>query len=90
MWSDKLSLEERAFQDLPWASVLVSVKLAQELLGFRVNDQVRSKFLDELDKDVDQWKESPKLRAAIGAAAKKGDWFKDTTRGDLWFKAMWK
>lgn len=87
VWGGKLSLEERAFQDLPWASVLVSVRLAQGL-GFPVNDQVRSKFLDELDKDVDQWKESPKLRAAIGGAAKKCDWFKDTTRGDLWFKAI--
>jgi putative ATP-dependent endonuclease of OLD family len=56
MWSDKLSLEERAFQDLPWASVLVSVKLAQGL-GFPVNDQVRSKFLEELEKDVDTWED---------------------------------
>ena len=67
--------------------MLVSVKLAQEL-GFRVNDQVRSKFFEELDNDVDQWKENPKLRGAIGSAAKKCDWFKNTTRGDLWFKAI--
>ncbi len=87
VWSDKLSLEERAFQDLPWASVLVSAKLAQEL-GFPVYDQVRSKFLEDLEKDTKNWKDSPKLRTAIGAAAKNCSWFKDTTRGDLWFKAI--
>ena len=87
VWSDKLSLEERAFQDLPWTSALVSVKLAQGL-GFPVVDQVRSKLLEPLEKDVDKWEDSPKLRTAIGSAAKNGDWFKDTTRGDLWFKAI--
>jgi len=88
VWSEKLSLEERAFQDLPWANVLVSVKLAQGELGFPAHDQVRSKFLEDLDKDVGTWKDSPKLRTAIGGAAKKAGWFKDITRGDLWFKAI--
>lgn len=88
VWSDKLSLEERAFQDLPWASVLLSVKLAQDELGFPAYDQVRSRFLEGLDKDIGTWNESPKLRTAIGLAAKKANWFKDTTRGDLWFKAI--
>lgn len=88
VWSDKLSLEERAFQDLPWAAVLVSVRLAQAELGFPVRDQVQSKFVEHLDQNVDTWQESPELRAAIGVAAKKAGWFKDTTRGDLWFKAI--
>jgi putative ATP-dependent endonuclease of OLD family len=88
VWSDKLSLEERAFQDLPWASVLASVMLAQDELDFSVHDQVRSRFLEDLDKDLDKWKESPKLRTCIGIAAKKAGWFKDTTRGDLWFKTI--
>lgn len=88
IWSEKLSLEERAFQDLPWASVLVSVKLAQEELGFSAYDQVLARFDEDLDKDIHAWKESPQLRTAIGVAAKKSNWFKDTTRGDLWFKAI--
>lgn len=88
VWSDKLSLEERAFQDLPWLNVLVSVKFAQDELGFPALDQVRSRFPDDLDRVIDTWKESPKLRTAIGAAAKKGGWFKDITRGDLWFKTI--
>lgn len=88
VWSDKLSLEERAFQDLPWANVLVSVKLAQEKLDFSAYDQVRFRFQEDLDKDISTWKENPKLRTSIGVAAKKVGWFKDTTRGDLWFKAI--
>jgi putative ATP-dependent endonuclease of OLD family len=45
-------------------------------------------LLEELDKNIDTWMDSPKLRTAIGVAAKKAGWFKDTTRGDLWFKAV--
>lgn len=89
MWSDKLSLEERAFQDLPWPSVLASLKLAQDELSFPVYDHVRSRFLaGDLDKDTGTWIDRPELRTAIGVAAKKSCWFKDTTRGDLWFKAV--
>ncbi|MES2999468.1 MAG: AAA family ATPase [Pseudomonadota bacterium] len=88
VWSDKLSLEERAFQDLPWAYVLVSVKLAIDELSFPAYDQVRSRCQEDLDKDIDTWKESPRLRTSIGIAAKKAGWFKDTSRGDLWFKAI--
>lgn len=64
-------LEERAIQDLPWANVLISVKLAQDELGFPAYDQVRSKLEEELDKDIGKWQDSPKLRKAIGAVAKK-------------------
>lgn len=88
VWSDKLSLEERAFQDLPWDGVLVSLKLAQDELGFPVHDQVRSRLQEALDQDIGKWSESAKLRKVIGVAAKKGGWFKDTTRGDRWFKAV--
>jgi putative ATP-dependent endonuclease of OLD family len=88
VWSEKLSLEERAFLDLPWPNVLDSLKLAQEELGFSVYDQVSSRFLEDLDKVFSTWRDSPKLRTAIGVAAKKTGWFKDTTRGDRWFKAI--
>lgn len=88
VWSDKLSLEERAFLDLPWANVLDSLNLAQETLGYPVYDQTRAEFREDLNTDTNLWKDSPKLRTAIGFAAKKAGWFKDTTRGDLWFKAI--
>jgi putative ATP-dependent endonuclease of OLD family len=88
VWNDKLSLEERAFVDLPWASVVASLTLAQVELFYPVYDQVRSQYQDVLDPDISEWRDSPKLRTAIGAAAKSAGWFKDTTRGDLWFKAV--
>lgn len=88
VWSEKLALEERAMLDLSWASVLDSVKLAQDELNFPAHFQVRSKLGEELDGDIEKWVDSPNLRKAIGAAAKKSGWFKDTTRGDLWFKAI--
>ena len=88
VWSDKLSLEERAFVDLPWAYVLASLTLAQVELLYPVYDQVRSQFQEVLDPDIRNWPDGPKLRTAIGAAAKSAGWFKDTTRGDLWFKAV--
>ncbi|MDP2820068.1 MAG: AAA family ATPase [Polaromonas sp.] len=88
VWDGKLSLEERVFQDLPWPSVIASVKLAQDVLSFAAYDQVRSRFMADLDKDIGQWVESQKLRIDIGLAAKTAGWFKDTTRGDQWFKTL--
>lgn len=88
VWGDKYSLEERAFQDLPWESVLVSLKLAQNELGYPVYDQVRSRVQEAVYLDLEKWPESAKLRTAIGSAAKKAGWFKDTTRGDQWFKVV--
>ncbi|WP_348827665.1 AAA family ATPase [Halomonas sp. RT37] len=87
-WSEKLSLEERAFHDLPWDYVLISLKYAQEDLGFPVHNQVQSKFDESLAKDIGTWKENTELRTAIGVSANKFKWFKDTTRGDLWFKLI--
>lgn len=88
VWSDNYSLEERAFQDLPWMSVVGSLKLAQNELSYPVYDQVRSRFREALDPDLEKWPESAQLRTAIGSAAKKAGWFKDTTRGDQWFKVV--
>lgn len=88
VWSEKLALEQRAMLDLPWASVLITVKLARDELNQSVCDQVISKLGEELDKNIDNWVDSPKLRKAIGEAAKKKDWFKNITKGDLWFKAI--
>lgn len=88
VWDGKLSLEQRAFQDLPWGSVIDSVKLAQDVLGFPAYDHVRSLFMADLDQDIGKWVESAKLRADIGLAAKKAGWFKNITRGDQWFKKL--
>ncbi|WP_324288829.1 ATP-binding protein [Pseudomonas putida] len=88
MWSDKLSLEERAFQDLPWTYVVQSLRLARDSLNYPVRDQIASKLGRALDNDFDKWEDSPELRKAIGSVAKKSGWFKDITRGDLWFRSV--
>lgn len=88
MWSDKLSLEERAFQDVPWEFVLLSLYLARDTLNYSVRDQVLNKFEGNLEKELGHWEDSPELRKAIGIAAKKSNWLKDITRGDLWFKTI--
>ena len=87
-WSDMLSLEQRAFQDLPWPSVKASLKLAQNDLHFPVYDNVRSKLQKELSQDINDWQDSPEIRTAIGSAAKDCSWFKDITRGDKWFSTI--
>lgn len=88
IWSDELALEQRAMFDIPWVSVLESVKLAQEF-GFPVHENVRSKFNIELDPDVQNWTESKRLREAIGDAAKaKPGWFKSISSGQLWFETI--
>ena len=88
LWSTRLSLEERAFQDLPWVSVLASLKLVQCEMSIPAHSQVRSILSYDIDKDIYKWIESADLRAAIGTAAKNHKWFKDTTKGDVWFKAI--
>ena len=53
------------------------------------NALTRSRVLLDIPMMVEgDWPDGPKLRTAIGAAAKSAGWFKDTTRGDLWFKAV--
>lgn len=89
-WDNKLSLEERAMQDLPWIAVLASVQLAQAEFAYPVRDQVYSKLVAkiELAQEVEKWAESPNLRAAIGLAAKKCEWFKNISKADRWFSAI--
>ena len=89
-WDNKLSLEERAMQDLPWNAVLASVQLAQAEFAYPVRDQVYSKLVAkiELAQEVEKWAESENLRTAIGLAAKKCEWFKNISKGDRWFSTI--
>lgn len=89
-WGNKLSLEERAIQDLPWNAVLASVQLAKSEFAYPVRDQVCSKLVDkiELAQEVQKWAESKNLRTAIGLAAKKCEWFKSISKGDRWFSVI--
>jgi len=89
-WDNRLSLEERAMQDLPWDAVLASVQLAQAEFAYPVRAQVYSKLAAkiELAQEVEKWAESENLRTAIGLAAKKCEWFKNISKGDRWFSAI--
>ena len=87
MWADKLCLEERAMLDLPWPSVLASVNLTHEL-GRPAHDNIQSQLQESLEADTYKWIDNQKIRQAIGKAANASQWFKDITRGDLWFKAI--
>lgn len=87
MWSDSLSIEQRAMVDLPWEQVLAGVALAKEL-GFPVHDQVRSKLNIQYDEAIDKWQDSDELRKAIGGAAKSSGWFKSIANGELWAQAV--
>jgi putative ATP-dependent endonuclease of OLD family len=89
VWSDELALEQRAMLDLPWTSVLASVKLGQEL-GHPVHANVCSKLDVGLDADIMKWTESPELRKAIGDAAKSksSPWFKSISDAQAWFEVV--
>lgn len=89
MWSDQLALEQRAMLDLPWASVLATVSLAQKF-GFPVHENVRSKLNVVLDQDITEWVDSPGLRKAIGdaAKAKASPWFKSISDAETWFETI--
>ena len=78
IWSDELSLEERAMKDLPWVSVLASVKLANDEFYFPAPDQVCSALNKAISPNIEDWSESPELRIAIGKAAKNSGWFNVT------------
>jgi putative ATP-dependent endonuclease of the OLD family len=88
VWADSLSLEERAMKDLPWDDVRCSLKLAENDLGYPVYDNVRSQSQESFSQDIETWSDSSQMRTSIGKAAKKSAWYKDITRGDLWFKAI--
>ncbi len=87
MWADNLAIEQRAMMDLPWAQVVASAQLANEL-GFPVNDNVRSKLNVQLEEDIGNWQDTVDLRKAIGDAAKSSSWFKNIASGERWAEAV--
>ena len=49
-----------------------------------VLDQVRYRYGSSLDSDTASWTDSAELRAALGKAAHKKNWFKSVTKGKQW------
>jgi hypothetical protein len=83
VWSGGLALEQRAMLDLPWRSVLDSVRLALKE-GVPAIDNIKSKLNGPLDEALEAWVDSIPLRTAIGNAAKSSAWFKSTSGGESW------
>lgn len=89
VWSDKCAIEQRAILDLPWPSVLASVRLAKDNFGQEsVNDKIGTKFNETLNKNISKWHDSQELRKAIGDSANEKKWFKSITKGSSWFSAI--
>jgi hypothetical protein len=89
-WDDALSIEERVFNDIPWAGVMASFDAARAIAGndnVRI-DQVRAQFGEGYDPNFAAWVESDELRNALGRAAKTSDWFKRQSSGNDWAQAI--
>jgi hypothetical protein len=89
-WDGALSIEERVFADLPWAGVMASFGVARAIWGDdnRLLDQVQTQFAQGLDRNFEQWADTPQLRTALGRAAKSSNWFKRQSWGHEWATAI--
>ena len=85
-----MSIEERVFNDLPWAGVMSSFDAARGIWGndCRLLDQVQTQFGQGFDRNFAEWPDAPELRTALAAAAKASDWFKRQSWGREWATAI--
>ena len=90
VWNDALSIEGRVFADLPWRAVLASFELACNLPEHqdRRVDEVQTQYGSRLQPDHHRWTDDPRLRSAIGKAAKIGGWFKRQSLAQQWVAAI--
>lgn len=85
-WTGEVSLEERVFSDLPWKGVIASFQFALKIHenAEKILDQVGSKFGAGFNRNYVAWADNPKLRTALGKAAKASDWFKKISWAHNW------
>lgn len=90
LWNDAMSIEQRVFADLSWEGVRASFEAACSIQQDRARcvDQVQSRYGPGFNRDSDQWTDEPRLRAALGAAAKGSGWFKRQDRAQEWVAAI--
>ena len=90
IWDESVSTEERVFADLPWAGAIASFECACAMAGGRESliDQVQSKYGEGFTRNPQNWIDTPAMRAALGKAAKSGDWYKRQDRGEEWVTAI--
>jgi len=89
-WDGALSIEERVLADLPWAGVMASFDAARAIWNDddRLLDQVQTQFDHGFDRNFAAWADSPRMRTALGRAAKASDWFKRQSWGREWAEAI--
>lgn len=89
-WDGALSIEERIFEDLLWDGVMASFEAARAIWNDddRLLDQVQTQFGQGFDRDYEAWADTPRLRTALGRAAKASGWFKRQSWGREWAAAI--
>ncbi len=89
-WPDNCSTEERIFLDVPWATAVALVKLAEDHVGSdsvraHINNACKKKLLSEIsDLVLSNSLDTDDFRRTLGMASKNDNrpWFKDITRGE--------
>jgi hypothetical protein len=88
-WDGSVSLEQRAFHDMSWRAVIESVQLACSFLNSEVPlQQVKDEAGAWLGSAVLAWVDEPRLRVALGNAAKRCKWFKQIGRAQRWARVI--
>jgi predicted ATP-dependent endonuclease of OLD family len=85
VWEGGVSIEERAFLDLPWESVLKSLDFVEKESKRTILNEIKSYIAAPLDEHRTQWQNSHDLRVALGKAAKEKSWFKRIDKAEAWF-----
>lgn len=90
IWDGGVSIEERVFADLPWPGVMASFEAACVLHGDREQSisQVQTHYGQGFDRDHAAWADEPRLRTALGKAAKASGWFKRQSWAQEWATAI--
>jgi len=90
LWDAALCIEQRIFADLPWLGVVASFELACSIHGDRdrLLDQVGTQYGHGFERNYSAWTDAPRLRGALGKAAKASGWFKRQSWAHKWAAAI--
>ena len=91
MWEGESSIEECVFSDIHWEGVKRSFHVASEIWDddVRLHNQIRMQYCqDDYITDIASWSDTPRLREAIGKAAKASGWFKRQSWARDWSAAI--
>ncbi|MEI7999404.1 MAG: hypothetical protein WCH62_07870, partial [Candidatus Omnitrophota bacterium] len=82
-WESNNSIEQQVFNDLPWEAVIELLQyIEKEFPETNIENSVKSKHGNHLP---DNWRDvdAAQTRLAVGEAARSGEWFKRTYRGEF-------